>query len=255
VTARHKANFGWLPDLPDGRDHLYGPVRGPRSRLPRSVDLRGGCSPVEYQGRLGSCTANALAGALEFLERKEGDSSVNTSRLFIYYNERLLRNNVRQDCGAMMRDGIKTLAKQGVCSETLWPYVMRKFARKPTAACYLQALTRRISRYARLRTLREMRTCLADGYPFVLGFSLYESFASARVARTGVVALPKPDERLTSGHALMAVGYDDRKKVFIMRNSWGRAWGMQGYCTLPYAYLADRNLSDDFWTLRRGAAL
>ena len=118
-----KATYGWLPDIPDARDHLYGAVRKIPAKLPASVDLRPGCSRVEDQGDLGSCTANALAGALEFLMKKDKVKFSDVSRLFIYYNERVVENSVKTDSGAMLRDGIKTLAKQGACSEKSWPYV------------------------------------------------------------------------------------------------------------------------------------
>jgi C1A family cysteine protease len=151
----------------------------------------------------------------------------------------------------MLRDGIKTLAKQGVCAEKLWPYAIKKFATKPTAACYTQALQHTISSYQRLSTTAEMRACLADGYPFVFGFTVYESFESDAVANTGTVPMPGKSERVLGGHAVCAVGYDDKSQRFIVRNSWGTEWGRKGYCTMPYAYLANRNLSDDFWTMRK----
>jgi C1A family cysteine protease len=219
--------------------------------LPAKVDLRAKCPPVENQGQLGSCTANALAGALEFLELKDRRPLVDLSRLFVYYNERVIEHSVKHDAGAMLRDGIKTLAKQGVCAEKLWPYVIKKFATKPTATCYAQAQQHTISSYQRLSTTQEMRACLADGYPFVFGFTVYESFESDAVARTGTVPMPTRHERTLGGHAVCAVGYDDKSQRFIVRNSWGADWGRKGYFTMPYAYLADRNLSDDFWTMRK----
>ena len=173
------------------------------------------------------------------------------SRLFIYYNERVIEHTVQEDSGAMIRDGIKTLVKQGVCSERSWPYVIAKFAKKPGAACYKEARDHQVTVYARLETADEMRACLADGFPFVFGFSVYESFESATVARTGVAPMPRRNEKLLGGHAVLAVGYDDARKRFLVRNSWGTGWGMKGYFTLPYDYLGDRNLCDDFWTIRR----
>jgi C1A family cysteine protease len=152
----------------------------------------------------------------------------------------------------MLRDGIKTLKKQGVCSEKKWPYVISKFAMKPNPACYKEALNHQITSYHRILMLDEMRTCLAEGFPFVFGFTVYESFESSEVARTGVVSIPQPSECSLGGHAVLAVGYDDGQKRFIVRNSWGTSWGQKGYFTMPYNYLADRNLSDDFWTIRRG---
>ncbi len=247
-----KVGYGWVPDLPDHRDILYSAVRKIPAKLPPKVDLRPQCSPVEDQGQLGSCTGNALAGALEFLERKDGVPFVDASRLFIYYNERVIEHSVKSDAGAMIRDGIKTLAKQGVCSEKKWPYVISKFAVKPSSACYKDAAKRQITSYQRILTLDEMRTCLADGFPFVFGFTVYESFESQQVANTGVLQMPKSNEKVVGGHAVLAVGYDDNQKRFTVRNSWGMDWGMSGYFTMPYAYLADRNLSDDLWTIRLG---
>jgi C1A family cysteine protease len=241
---------GWIPDLPDHRDFLYADVRPTGVRLPKSVDLRPSMSPVENQGQLGSCTANALAGALEFLEVKSGQSFVDLSRLFIYYNERAIEHSVGSDSGAMIRDGIKTLAAQGVCPEKEWPYVISTFTKKPSAKCYTDAKKHTIQTYHRIVSLAEMRACLADGYPFVFGFSVYESFESATVAKSGVLNMPKPGERQVGGHAVCAVGYDDAAKRVLVRNSWGPAWGKKGYFTMPYDYVANRNLSDDFWTVR-----
>lgn len=246
-----KLGYGWVPDLPDQRDILYGAVRRPAAALPTSTDLRSHCSPVENQGNLGSCTGNSLAGAVEFLERKDGIAFENVSRLFIYYNERVIEHTVAQDAGAMIRDGIKSLVKLGVCAEKQWPYVVGKFAVKPSAACYKAALTHTVSAYARLSTLQDMRTCLADGYPFVFGFTVYESFESSQVAKTGVVPMPKPREKVLGGHAVLAVGYNDGQKRFLVRNSWGTGWGMKGYFTIPYDYVDDRNLADDIWTIRK----
>jgi C1A family cysteine protease len=207
-------------------------------------------SPVENQGQLGSCTANALAGALEFLEMKSGQSFVDLSRLFIYYNERAVEHTIASDSGAMIRDGIKTLASLGVCPEKKWPYVLSAFTKKPSAVCYTDAKKHTISTYHRIASLGEMRACLAEGYPFVFGFSVYETFESPTVARTGVLNMPKPRERQLGGHAVCAVGYDDKAKRLLVRNSWGPGWGMKGYFTMPYDYVANSNLSDDFWTIR-----
>ena len=244
------SGYGWHPDLPDQRDRLYAAIAAPPRKLPGAVDLRPGCSTVENQGQLGSCTANALAGDLEFLEKKAGQPATDLSRLFIYYNERGIEGTVAQDSGAQLRDGIKTLAKQGVCPEQEWPYVISKFAVKPPAACYRDGLKHQITSYHRIVTLQEMRRCLAEGYPFVFGFTVYESFESPAVAKTGMVNLPKPKEKTLGGHAVMAVGYNDAAQRFIIRNSWGADWGQQGYFTMPYGYLDNRNLSDDFWTIR-----
>jgi C1A family cysteine protease len=215
------------------------------------VDLRAGCSPVESQGELGSCTANALVGNLEFLQLKSGGTFVDRSRLFVYYNERAIEGTISSDSGAFLRDGIKSLAKQGVCDEAAWPYKINKFASKPPLSCYTQAKKNLVASYHRLNTVDEMRSCLAEGFPFVFGFTVYDSFDSDAVANTGVVNLPKPSEGVRGGHAVMAVGYDHAKRRFLIRNSWDTDWGMKGYFTMPYDYLADRELSDDFWTIRK----
>jgi C1A family cysteine protease len=252
IPGRKIAKYGWIPDLPDSRDYLFG-VRRPLSvALPSSTDLRPLCPPVENQGQLGSCTANALAGALEFLEEKDKVPFSALSRLFIYYNERVIEGTVKTDSGAMLRDGIKALAAQGVCAEKLWPYIISRFANKPSPSCYADAQKHLITTYERLQTLTDMQTCLAAGFPFVFGFTVYESFESPEVAQSGQVPMPGPDERTIGGHAVVAVGYDNQESRFIVRNSWGPGWGMQGYFTIPYAYLQNRNLSDDFWTIRRG---
>jgi C1A family cysteine protease len=245
-------SYGWRPDLPDHRDVRYAAIYGIPKKLPSKIDLRPKCPPVEDQGQLGSCTAHALTGALEFLEKKDGLSLVQLSRLFLYYNERSLEHSVSSDSGAMLRDGIKTLAKQGICAEPKWPYVISEFKNKPSAVCYKEALDHQILSYQRIDTLDQMRACLAEGFPFVFGFSVYESFESQDVARTGNAKMPGKTERCLGGHAVLAVGYDDAKKRLIVRNSWGTGWGMKGYFTLPFGYVQSRDLSDDFWTVRRG---
>ncbi len=249
--GRVKKGYGWAPDLPDHRDKLYSVVRKVPAKLPSSIDLRPVCPPVADQGELGSCTGNALVGALEFMEMKDNDPYVELSRLFIYYDERAFEHTVNSDSGAQIRDGIKTLAKKGVCSEKCWPYDISKFTVKPPASCFEEAATHKITVYARIQGVDEMKACLAEGYPFVFGFSVYESFESQEVAQTGIVQMPQPDEKQVGGHAVVGVGYDDSEGRFIVRNSWGDAWGMKGYFTIPYEYLGNPNLADDFWAIRR----
>lgn len=241
-------SYGWRPDVPDQRDFFYKAIK-PVIRLPKSIDLRKNCSSVENQGELGSCTANALSGNIEFLDNKPDNTYQDVSRLFIYYNERVLEDSVDYDSGATLRDGIKTLKKTGYCWEDTWPYVIRLFARKPPKKCYLEAKKHCIESYHRLTTIPEMLTCLAEGFPFVFGFSVYESFQSQNVARTGVARMPKKDERMLGGHAVMAVGFNQKDKRFIVRNSWGTQWGQKGYFTMPYKYL--ETLAADFWTIRK----
>jgi C1A family cysteine protease len=244
--------FGWVPDLPDARDHLYAAPLGVMGALPGSVDLRSKFPACYDQGQLGSCTGNAIAGAVQFERRKQMLSPDFTpSRLFIYYNERVMEGTVNTDAGAMIRDGIKSVAKQGVCTEKTWPYVISKFAKKPPAKAYTEAKKYTATSYSRVtRTLNQMKGCLASGFPFVFGFTVYDSFEGTAVAKTGKVPMPKPSETVLGGHAVLAVGYNDAQDRFIVRNSWGTGWGQKGYFTMPYAYLTDPNLSDDFWTIR-----
>ena len=251
VLPRAVARYGWIPDLPDHRDILYGAVhRSSRKASPESWISGRNCSPVEDQGQLGSCTANALVGMLEYLEIVHKVPFVDLSRLFVYYNERVIEHSVNEDSGAMLRDGIKTLVRQGVCLESNWPYRIAKFAVKPPISCYREALNHQVLSYQRILSLNEMRACLADGFPFVFGFSVYESFESEQVARTGIVPMPEFNERQLGGHAVTRRGILRSKKRFIVRNSWGTGWGIGGYFTMPYAYLANRYLSDDFWTVK-----
>ncbi len=245
------ARYGWVPDLPDQRDHRYAAPVEVLAVLPARVDLRAQCPPVYDQGQLGSCTANAIAAAIEFNRMKQKLPDFAPSRLFIYYNERVIEHTVDFDSGAQIRDGIKSVARQGDCPEMEWPYAIARFKTRPPVRCYADALKYRVVLYQRLTpVLSQLKGCLSSGYPFVFGFTVYESFESAGVARTGHVALPKAGERAVGGHAVLGVGYDDAGQWFMIRNSWGGRWGMKGYFTLPYAYVTDENLATDFWTIR-----
>ena len=251
TEPRKIRHYGWIPDIPDQRDHRYAAPPANLTALPRSVDLRKRCPAVYDQGALGSCTANAIGGAIEFDRLKQKLPDFVPSRLFIYYNERKIEGTIGIDSGAMIRDGIKSVASDGVCPEPEWPYVISKFAQKPPAQAYRDALQDRAVSYQRLiQDLSQMKGCLASGYPFIFGFTVYESFETATVARTGHAPLPEPGERAVGGHAVVAVGYDDAKEWFLVRNSWGTAWGMKGYFTMPYSYLIQLGLAADFWTIR-----
>jgi C1A family cysteine protease len=262
--------YGWIPDLPDQRDFIYAAPLAALRALPPEKDLSGECPPVYDQGELGSCTANAIGAAHHFEQIKQlapqrtrsgaGNprKAFTPSRLFIYYNERAMEVTVNEDSGAMIRDGIKSVVKQGVCPEDLpgtpageWPYVVRKFTTKPPKTCYTEALNHQVVSYQRVtQTLNQMKGCLASGYPFIFGFSVYESFETSTVAKTGKVPMPKRGEAMLGGHAVVAVGYNDADERFIVRNSWGSKWGKKGYCSMPYAYVSDPDLAADFWTIR-----
>jgi C1A family cysteine protease len=265
--------FGWTPDLPDHRDHVYGAPLAKLTAtapLPAKADLRRHCPPVYNQGHIGSCTANAIAAALEFDRKKQKLTDFIPSRLFIYYNERAIEHSTGVDAGAMIRDGIKSVGKKGACPETEWTYddteadgetgvwpPGAKPAQKPPKSCYTDAKKFQALNYQRVnRDLTQMKGCLADGFPFVFGFTVYRAFVTQEVANTGILNLPAPGEPganadgSPAGHAVLAVGYNDKDQRFIVRNSWGKTWGIKGYFTMPYTYLLDGNLSDDFWTIR-----
>jgi len=260
-----KYKYTWKPDLPDIRDLHYSSNHHvcKLEMLPKSVDLRPKCSPVENQDQLGSCTSFALAGALEFLEEQALNTKTASpeilipnqyaafSHLFIYYNERAAEDTVNEDAGGQLRDGIKTLAEFGAAPESLWPYDESKVFEKPTDAAYSEALNHKITTYIRLDTLSDMKHCLAAGFPFVFGFTVYDAFEGPEVAATGVVPMPTMFAECMGGHAVLAVGYDDVEQVVIVRNSWGADWGLKGYFKLPYAYISNPDLASDFWTIRR----
>jgi C1A family cysteine protease len=244
--------YGWIRDLPDQRDQQFSMARfHGENPIPPSVDLRPGCPPVYDQGQLGSCTANAIAGALEFDGLRQKLPNVSTpSRLFIYWNERSIEGTTASDSGAQIRDGIKSVAQWGDCPETEWPYDVSQFAVQPPQPCYDDAAKHLAVVYQSVaQDLGDLKGCLAAGFPFVFGFTVYQSFESATVAQTGLVPMPGWFERPVGGHAVIAVGYDDSTQRFTLRNSWGPGWGDQGYFYFPYAY-ATGQLASDFWTIR-----
>ena len=249
---RSSSRYGWKPDLPDSRDLQYTAPAHVVSVLPPMADLTSKCPPVYDQGHLGSCTANAIGAAFEFDLLKQNLPDFMPSRLFIYYNERAIENTISIDNGAQIRDGIKSIANIGVCSETSWPYVISEFAVKPYHTCYTEASNNTAVSYHRVgRDINQMKACLAEGYPFVIGFTVYTAFESTQVAQTGVLNLPDfGTEAVQGGHAVLVVGYDDSSSRFRVRNSWGPNWGQHGYFTMPYEYLLDKGLSRDFWTVR-----
>jgi C1A family cysteine protease len=238
----HVRGYGWRPQLPDARDLVYAPRF---ASLPPEHDLRPSMPPVYDQGQLGSCTGNAIAGAMEYERDRQGLPDFVPSRLFVYYNERALEGTASSDSGAVIRDGIKVVNTDGVCSETLWPYDIGMFAVKPPKRCYVAAAKDKAVQYEAIRTLGDLKDAIASNLSVVFGFTVYQSFESQAMARTGVMPLPKPHEPVVGGHAVLAVGYSDAKRHVIVRNSWGASWGDHGYFYMPYQYLTGSKVSAD----------
>jgi C1A family cysteine protease len=250
--------YGWKPALPDHRNLKYALLamrNEVQTVLPSVVNLIKGFGPVVDQGQLGSCTANAGAAMFGFILTLLELTYFTPSRLFIYYWERFLQGTVKSDSGATITECFKVLAQYGVCDEAVWPYIISKFKTEPPKADEASGLEDLALSYQQLDStnLTELKTCLAAGFPIQIGFTVYESFETDAVAKTGVVPMPKKSEQILGGHSVVIAGYDDSKQLFTCRNSWGTEWGQEGYFQIPYAYLTNKDLASDFWTLRKVA--
>jgi len=272
-----KRGMGWLPDYPDFRDYTVeseqiSPILK-RVRLlqttrkvPEKVDLRSWCSPIEDQGELGSCTAQAGVGVIEYFEKRAFGKHMNASRLFLY---KVTRNLLKWtgDTGAFLRTTMGALVLFGVPPEKYWPYQTADFEKEPPAFCYAYAQNYQAISYYRLdpsgtskeELLKRIKTNLAGGLPSMFGFTVYDSISQAD--KDGRIPFPAAGEKVLGGHAVVAVGYDDRMKIkniepggttttgaLLLRNSWGKAWGEAGYGWLPYDYVL-KGLADDWWSL------
>jgi C1A family cysteine protease len=275
MQGRYPHGLGWVPEYPDIRD--YGPehagvrnllertaarsaLRGKRKKTssPKSVDLREWCSPVEDQGELGSCTANAAVGLVEYYQKRAGGNYIDASRLFVYKVTRELLHWTG-DTGAFLRTAMKALVVFGAPPEEYWPYKEADFDREPPAFCYSFASNYKAIQYYRhddpsqtpAHILESIKSYLASGHPAMFGFTVYNSMWDAQDGR---IPYPTSNDRVAGGHAVVAVGYDDNIKIgskkgaLLIRNSWGKDWGEKGYGWLPYAY-AEGGLADDFWSI------
>ncbi|QKF93594.1 peptidase C1a [Fadolivirus algeromassiliense] len=245
--------YGWRRDTPSEKDIYHNFAIARSQDTIKSVDLRDRFPAVYDQGELGSCTANGIAAVYEFDEMKENEEKVFTpSRLFIYYNERKANGTIDQDSGASIRDAVMEISKVGVCPETLWTYDIIKYTDCPPQECYDDATKHKCIQYKRVQqTAKQIKQCLIEGFPIVFGIEVYASFETDDVKKTGVIPVPQQEEKYLGGHCIVLCGYDDDKKVFIFRNSWGTAWGDNGYGYLPYGYVLDSKLASDFWTVRQ----
>jgi C1A family cysteine protease len=255
--------YHWKRGPIDASAPKYNPPPELTASLPASIDLRQYCSPIEDQGQLGSCTGNAIAGVVEYYDIKSGKATVNNplrvSRLFIYYQERVIENDVNYDNGAYIHDGITAMYTYGACQETLWPYVISRFSTRPSTAAYADALNRKATSYQQCANFTTVKTAISQGWPVVIGFDVYASFESGTWWQpTGTGLMPYPNvnrEQLLGGHCVSLVGYNDNltgpagKGYFIARNSWGTSWGQHGYFYMPYQVIQNTNMSSDFWII------
>ncbi len=251
LTARKIHRYGWKPSLPDLRDHV---ADASELSILDEVDPRPDLSAVFDQGHLGSCTANAVAAAVEYDAKLNGADPGTLSRLWIYYYERKVEGApADQDTGAYGRDGFKVCHKLGVPLEQDWPYDITKFGDEPPSSLDDEASQHRISNYRVVpRNLDSMKAVLSNRQTIAFGFSVYESFESPDVAKTGIVPLPSRGEKQLGGHEVLLVGYlKDESNYGLVRNSWGPDWGLGGYFLMPWAYLLDAHLASDFRTIRR----
>lgn len=273
-----KFGLGWVRGLPDQRDRRY--TFGAAAAVAPQVDLRatGNVPAIWNQQDIGSCVPHGVGFAYVFSLRAQGliakPDDYLPSRLFVYYNGRVIENTVDSDSGLTITDGIKELNRYGAPPESGWPYVTSRFTEKPPEASYREGLLHEAVKYAQVgQTPNEMRACLTAGLPFVIGFTVYDSFQSSATASNGVMLMPRSTERVLGGHCIAAVGYlpgsalraaftkqgettvniSDSTMYYIMRNSWGWEWGHNGYCFMPEQYLTG-NLSDDFWTVQTVSA-
>ena len=239
--------YHWVKDKIDTRDHPYQLTNQTQSNV---VDLREYCSPIEDQGNLGSCTGNAIAGAIELLHKRQ-NRTLDISRLFIYYYERLLIGTVNYDSGAYIRDGIKACYTYGAPTENLWPYNISKFRTAPSKTALTDAAKRKVTSYQRAADFNAVIDAITSGYPVTIGFSVYSSFDTKTVAKTGIMPYPNVNkERLLGGHAVLLVGYNKNNNTFIARNSWGTNWGDNGYFYMPFQVIKNNTMSGDFWVIK-----
>lgn len=237
-----KFGYKLRTDPTDLRDFLYTPTQ---KLLKETVDLREWDSAIEEQSHLGSCSGQAAVGAYELLMYAEKKYRLELSRLFVYYNSRMVGGDVTQDEGAYLRDVIKALKEYGVCAEVLWPYRIDQFDVKPDANSYEDGKKRTIKNYYRLIDINDILDALNNNYPIIFGMLVYDSFDYLNRDRDYIVELPGKTESPVGAHAMCLVGYDRSRRLLLARNSFGEDWGDQGYCWIPFDYVKSEFI--DMW--------
>lgn len=260
-TETHSVSrtYGWVRDLPSNENNFLSSAHPSVIRTFPKEKFLSNLSYVYDQGRLGSCTANALGSAFEYAQINQNLEDFIPSRLFIYYNERDIEGTIKYDSGAALSDGIKSLTDLGVCPETIWPYDISKFAEKPSLMSYMNASTHQVMASRRVPiTIDGFKTMINMGYPVSFGFTVYNSFETQEVANTGIMPMPGPNEKPIGGHAVLCIGYDDTMKsadgknvgFLLVRNSWSESWGKKGNFYMPYAYITS-GLVSDLWVITK----
>ena len=255
IATGPQRKYGWQRGHRSINDKIHRFAHRAAVQLPPKIDLREGCPPVDDQGTLGSCVGHAVTAGVDYLllqaaKNQTADKPVDTSvrsRLFTYYNARNFDNTVPLDVGTSIHSGARAVAEMGSCHESLWPYVPSNFSTKPPANCYEDAKSAVVQEVRWLeRDLGQIRAALAEGHTVACGIVVYQSFESSGSSLTGVIGVPQKGEPMLGGHAILLVGYDDARRLFVFRNSWGPTWGDKGYGYIPYNYISDPNSADEF---------
>ena len=223
------------PDKFDYRDYR---VSFPKQDALKSlVDLRKWASPIEDQLHLGSCVGQSIVGAFELMVNMlYPERFVDLSRLFVYYNARLLDNMTSEDVGAYVRNGIKATNIWGVCSENIWPYLIEKFSNNPGLDSYDDGKNRIIEKYYRIESIEDIKVALNKNYPVVISMEVFDSFYDLDNGARFTLPMPSAYENIIGGHAVTIVGYELNEQMFIVRNSFGESWGDSGYFLMPFEY-------------------
>jgi C1A family cysteine protease len=265
-AARKIARYGWQPDVPDPRDRIFNLEETVLSAgaIPGKVDLSAHMPPIYDQGQLGSCTANGIARCLEYEAMRQGEPAVTPSRLFIYYNERVIEGSVNHDSGAQIRDGIKVVAKEGAPPESDWPYSDAKpgpWDHKPPPKAYSDALKHEALVYQRVvlgGPGAPLRSALAAGYPVVFGFIVPQYFEDGTWDPSQhPLRVPGPNDYFVAAHCVVITGYDFtmtrfNQWAFQCDNSWGTSWGMHGrFWMNAHWFDTHGGLTSDFWVIKK----